>query len=295
MSKSDTGNSTLLTNIFQYMEVRHILSTYIFSQMVDIPEGERYQINEDTYLRLIGNPEKPLGNVLIIQGGIHHMNTKTYYIRTASILMSAYNVRIWVFEKLLPMANPAFSHDIAAVLKFIRKKFSGPITVIGYSMGGVLLFNYLASGYDQADLYIPACCTLNMKDFTSTVASHALFNSLQYYSFKECGVDDHQSLLEAAGTTVEEYNQFTEHFIDKLNATQPTWLNKLIYVISANDPLTKDYSEYLTQLTKFPFTYLVDQGWHCCFESLQLTVNLAGNYIIARSRGETPTLEEIKC
>lgn len=291
-----TSKGGLMTSLFQYMDVRYILPTYVFSYMVDLPDGVRYQVNEDTYVRLISNPNNKnrcIGNILILQGGIKHMNSKTYYVRTASILMASYNVRIFVFEKLLPVANPNFGHDVAKALKYIKRNFGGRIAVIGYSMGGVLLFNYLSKGYDHADFYVPTCCTLNMKNFNQTLSAHAIFDSLHKNTIISCGASSQEDLLRLSGCTPKDYQKFADTLIPRLKATQKHWKDKLIYVISSLDPLTQDYQQCIDQFDTPPFVYIVQGGWHCCLDSIYLSAKLACNYLLQRDKGIRPKLDEI--
>lgn len=262
--------------------VSRILSTYTWSNIIKFPEGDRFQANINTFVKCLSMPENPIGNVLILQGGIKHMNSNSYYIRTACSLLSK-TLRIFIFEKLLPLVNPEFAHDVADCLTLINREFPGPTCVIGYSMGGVLLYTYLSMGYDQADLYIPACNPLNMDRFFNVINNHYLFKMLQKKSCRSYQVDGYEDLLEISGTSLVENKEFEKHFIPNLNKNADKWVSKTIYVLSSDDPLTS--LEDLDLLEQKPLTYFIKGGWHCCLESVLLTTTLASEFIKARSKG----------
>lgn len=288
--QKDEGFFSYLKSLRQSLAVGRILSAYTLSNIIHFPKGDRFQANINTFIRCLSMPENPIGNVLIIQGGARHMDSNSYYIRTACSFMSR-KVRVFVFEKLLPVINFEFAHDISDCLKYIKKHFPGPTCVIGYSMGGILLWSYLALGYDQADLYIPSCCPLNLHSFSEIISTHPLFRLIQNKTYKCFQVDGYQQLLEFSGTTVEQHEEFMNKFIPMLNSQKDKWLNKVIYVLSEDDPVTK--LEDLKLLEKGPLTYLVKGGWHCCLNSTFLTVLLASRFIESISNGESLKVEEI--
>jgi hypothetical protein len=269
-----------------------IISTYLFSYMTSFPESERFQINVDTFLKCVARPAHPKGSVLILQGGIRHMDSNTYYVRTACSFIPA-DTRIFLYEKLLPMVNFEFAHDIAHCLDYIRLHFPGPVVVIGYSMGGVLLYNYLSLGYDQADLYLPVCCPLDLDGFHETIFNHTLFRFLQEKSYERYQVENHDQLLELAGTNQDQHQKFINEFIPGLNRHQQ-WPDKTIYIVSSDDPITPDYRKDLERLQKPPLTYQIEGGWHCCLDSIFLSARLAGNYLRARHAGNHPQPADLR-
>lgn len=271
--------------------VNRVLSTYMISYMTSFPESEHFRINETTSLKCLARPEQPIGSVLILQGGVDHVDKNTYYVRTACSLLPGC-ARVFLYEKSLPVVNFEFSHDIALCLDYVRKNFPGPVVVIGYSMGGVLLYNYLALGYNQADLYIPVCCPLDLERFYETICNHTLFNYLQERTFLRYQVDNYEDLLKLAGSSKKQHQKFIEGFVPQLNK-QTKWQDKTIYIVSSDDPITPDYRGDLAMLDHPPLTYQVKGGWHCCLNSIFLSTQLAGNYLQACHCGDHPTVEEI--
>ncbi|HKZ41362.1 MAG TPA: hypothetical protein VJ044_10400, partial [Candidatus Hodarchaeales archaeon] len=271
--------------------VNRIMSTYLLSYLTSFPESERFQINVDTFLKCLAQPKAPIGSVLILQGGIRHMDSNTYYVRTACSFIPSC-ARIFLYEKLLPMVNFEFAHDIAACLDYIRTNFPGPIVVIGYSMGGVLLYSYLSLGYDQADLYLPVCCPLDLDRFHETICDHTLFRFLQEKSYERYQVNDHDELLELAGSNRTQHQKFVDDFIPGLNRHRG-WSDKTIYIVSTDDPITPDYRHDLAKLNYPPLTYQVQGGWHCCLNSIFLSARLTGAYLQACHDGEILSPTEI--
>ena len=256
--------------------VSKIFSTYTWSNIVKYPSEERFQINLTTFLRCLCSPKDAIGNVFIIQGGVLHFNTKSYYIRTTCSLLPK-NLRVFVFETLYPACNYKFAHDVANCLTFIKREFSGKICVIGYSMGGILLYTYLSLGYDQADLYIPVCCPLDMDRFLKVISENILFKILQQHSCNRYNVKSYEDLLQVAGTSMEESLEFHKSFVLNLNGYKENWVSKTIYILSSNDPVTT--VDDLELFEENPITYIIKGGWHCDIESILLTVTLTSQFI----------------
>ncbi len=101
-----------------------VASAYAWSSIIKQPEGERYKINSDTYVRTLSSPKNAIGNIFIVQGGLKHTDTNSYYIKSAMMFM-ARNVRVFLFEKHIPVANFEISHDIAKCLDYVNKNFDG--------------------------------------------------------------------------------------------------------------------------------------------------------------------------
>jgi hypothetical protein len=259
--------------------------------MVKFPEGERFQANINTFIKCLANPNNSIGNILIIQGGVKHMNnSSSYYIKTACSLLPK-NLRVFIFEKLHPVCNPEFAHDVADCLTFIKKEFSGPLCVIGFSMGALLLFTYLSMGYDQADFYIPVCGPLNMDRFMDVISNHRLFKFLQNRACKSFQVKDYEGLLEFSGTSLERCKEFEKHFMENLNSHADKWIDKTVYILSENDPITS--IDDLDLFERKPITYLIKGGWHCCLESILLTTYIAGKFIKDKSEGIEVNLKDL--
>jgi hypothetical protein len=263
-------------NIKDTLALSHIASTYCWSNIVSFPNGDRYQVNLTTFVKCLSMPKNSIGNVFIIQGGIKHFNSNSYYIKTTCSLLSK-SLRIFIFEKIYPVCNPEFAHDVADCLDLIKKDFPGPTCVIGYSMGGLLLFTYLSFGYDQADLYIPVCCPLNMDRFLDVITNNYLFKLLYKKACQSFQVNSYEDLLILSGTSKEKNKNFEEHFAENLNKTSDKWIDKTIYILSENDPLTS--LDDINLLNQRPTTYFINGGWHCCIESILLSTKLAERFI----------------
>lgn len=266
----------MLNSIKDLLGVSRVASAYALSNIVKFPEGERYQINTTTYLKCMSSPQNAIGNVLILQGGVLHFNSNSYYIKTTCSLLPN-NLRVFVFEKIQPMCCYRFAHDVASCLTFIRREYPEPICVIGFSLGGVLLYTYLSLGYDQADLYLPVCCPLNLTNFRKVISQNFLFKILQKRAYDKYQVTTNEELLNIAGTSLEESLEFEESFIDNLNATKENWVAKTVYILSSDDPVTR--VEDLELLEEKPLTYLINGSWHCDLESILLSVMLVGKFM----------------
>jgi len=269
-----------------------IASTYFLSQMLSFPEWDRYQINKTTFLRCLSKPKHSIGNILILQGGVRHEDSSSYYVRTACSLIPS-NIQVFLFEKQLPVADFDFAHDVAKCITFMKEHFNGPVVVVGYSMGGILLYNYLSLGYDQADLYIPTCCPLDLNNFRKTIHDHTLFRYLQRKTYRDYGVRNFKGLLKLAGSNIEKHERLVKKFITGLNKNLDKWVSKTVYIISAEDPITLNYCSELDLLEKIPLVYRVKDGWHCCLNSIFLSVQLAFHYLEKRHKGYDLKPEQI--
>ena len=244
------------------LAVSRVFATFTLSRLIQFNGEHRFQPNPTTFLKCISNPENAQGNIFIIQGGVRHMSGNGgFCVRILSAFMRK-KYRIFVFEKLEPVINYAFGHDVADCIAFIRNNFFGPICAIGYSMGSILLYAYLSLGYDQADLYIPTCGPLDLVKFHEVINSNPLFHSLQCEAYKCYNVSGYDELLEIAGTSKEENEIFKKEFIPQLNRTINNWINKTIYLLGLDDPITDPNDLYL--LERMPTTYLLSNSWHCC-------------------------------
>lgn len=258
----------------QNCDVRRILSAYLFSTGIEMPRGKRTQIGPSSFVRQITDSSDCRDNLLIIQGGVNHMDSQSYYIRMAAIL-APITFRIFIYENLMPMVDMNFSHQIADACSWIREQFSGSLSIVGYSMGGVVLYNYLSLGYDQADFYLPVCCPLDLETFQKNIDKHALFRMLQRVNYRKYQVTDYSEMLNFAGTNLDEQNGLIKKFIPGLNQFQ-SWVNKTLYCISSDDPITKNHKKELKMLEKPPAVFYIKGGWHCCLDTIRLSVQLLG-------------------
>lgn len=267
-----------MQSVRECLSLGRLLSTYYLSKMITLPKGERFRINDDTSIRCLSNPEKSTGTLFILQGGTLHMNCNTYYVRTACMFVPK-DVRIFIFEKSKPVVNPEFAHDVEEAIEFIKARHPEPLAVVGYSMGGILLWSYLALGYHSADFYVPTCCPLDFKRFREVLENNAVFRMIQTREYKKHKASGYEDLLKMSGTTMNDHDRFTEDFPQRLSRTVDNWREKTVYVISSDDPATS--IEDLKLMSKPPHTYLVQGGWHCCLDSTFLSITLACNALRA--------------
>ena len=282
---------SILKKVLELSELRNVFWTYLLTQGIELPSSSLFQVNLDTFLKLLFDPCDAVGNILIIQGGTRHMNKDSYYIKTASLFLSR-KIRLFIFEKYAPVINHRYAHDVSDCIKYIKEKYEGPVVVIGYSMGGMLLLSYLAHGFDDADMYIPTCCSFDFHGFRSRIENNTLFALLQAKDYEAFGVANYEELLELADTQCAEQHIFMDQAITKFNQHSKNWAHKTIYVVAENDPLTKDHEDTISLLQDPPLRYVVKQGWHCCLSSVHLTAILAYNYCVA---AQTPLTTSEVC
>ena len=277
-------SKSIFQKVLELSAINRILSTYIFSHMVSFSENETTQVDVDTFVTCLAKPENPKGNILIIQGGVCHNDFDSYYVRTAAYLMTidkTQSSRIFLFLKQRPVISHRHTKDLAKVIAYIKREYPGPLVIIGYSMGGLLLLFYLAMGYDQADFYIPTCCTLDLERFNYAINNNEIFKIAISRGYKNFGVGSKQELFELAGTNEEEHEQFSKTFLNKLNRHVNKWIHRLAFVIGSDDPITEGYNEWIKTLRGDPTMYVVQGGWHCCLDTIYLTVDLSKQQLSA--------------
>lgn len=255
--------------------------TIFRSAFLCTPVGSKYQINDDSYINCINHSPNAIGNVLIIPGGGGMMDSYPYYIKlTRQYLMK--QVRLFVFEKRVPVANIAVIHDIQDAARFIREHFGGPIVLVGYSVGGIVLYAYLAFGYDAFDLYIPVCCSVDTLRFEQSILNNAVFKNVITDACKSFKVNNLRELI-ALGGCIVTHDKYLVMLVRRLN--DKNWTHKVYYILSSDDPLTHPPHECCACLKNKPHTHIVRGGWHCCMKTICLTATVANKYICARDDG----------
>src|SRR5579875_835942 len=257
---------SLFNNISNYL---HLASSFYISNLITFKHSEKITIDQHTRIRILSKPKKANKNIFIIQGGVYHKNKNSMQLRLTSLFIKK-NIRIFAYEKDLPVVNFLYSHDIHKCLKYIKSKFNGKLIVIGYSMGGILLLNYLSYGYDDADLYIPTCCPLDFERFEYTINNNFIFKYILNQNLKAFNVNNMEELFNLAGINLQSYKEFYSNFADRLKKSRKIWKNKTIYIVGSEDPLTITYKNYKNILPK---TCVVIKGWHCCIDCIIYAVN----------------------
>jgi len=269
--------------IFKYLECWNILFTYfIGNNLCKITPYKRYQISKDSFIHHIIKPSNPVGNILLLQGGIGNMDLNSYYFKLFLTFLHQ-NCNVFVFEKFIPILGPHNSHLIHLCLQHIKTNFHGPITVVGFSAGGILLFNYLSLNYDDADLYIPLCCPVDVSNLKSVFQDHPVFRKIIKSAYNKYQVDDFTNLLLISGSNESDFNDSIANQINRLNYST-SWIDKTIYILGENDPLTHPCNHQINCLSKKPVTYIVDKGWHCCLDTIRLASHINNNFFQKYSR-----------
>lgn len=260
--------------------------TLFRSAFLSSPVGIKYRINDNTYLGLIKTSSccEMIGNILLIPGGAGVANSYPYYVSLTSE-HTAENVRLFIFEKKTPVANISVIHDVEDAVKFLKSHFSGPVVLMGYSLGGLVLFSYLSFGYDSCDFYIPVCCTIDSVKFENCILSHPIFRQILDKACKEYNVQSHRDLIKIGGCPLS-HDKYLSLLVKRFNSRDHR--DKLFYIISSDDPLTQPING-CTSLFKFqPYTHIIVGGWHCCIKTIYFATRIAHRYLLRRSKGEIP-------
>lgn len=252
-------------------EIIQVAFCYILTSVVHKPHGfERIQLDGDLFLRKIQSNSNPKAIILAIRGGVCHMGAISFYINLMCHILPDYQV--YFFEKLRPMVNFEFSHDVDICLRYLRNNHPDKkIILAGFSMGGILTWTYLSRGYDRADLYIPISAPINLEEFRSNIHKHISYHILHKRVMRDFRVQNDQELLELAGYTQEMQDRNIQEFLPRLITTQNIWQNKTIAVTGTHDTLLESYPLDLEKFPILPYSLLVDKGTHCCYDVINYT------------------------
>jgi len=248
----------------------HLGSSYLLSNIITYGYKNKIDIDQDTYLLQVCNPQNPVANLLIIQGGADHRDCDNFCVNL-SMLFTNNRFRVFIFGKTKPVVDYRFGHDIHRSLQKIRQLYEGKLITIGFSMGGILLYSYLAYGYDDADLYISTCAPLNLHRFDEIIRNNSLFRIAVNESCKAFGVKSIEELYQLAGISEERNQAFIESFITRLRKTKKRWTSKLITIVGKDDPLTREIQESYPDLV--PRLKIVN-GWHCSLDCMYYAMSL---------------------
>lgn len=225
-------------------------------------------INDLIYLSMIAEPNDPKGTVLVLQGGVGDPSLNSHYLIQTNKRLG-YDYRIFVFQKKGPIISLKDSENLHDSLTYIKSRYQGKVYVIGYSAGGVLLYTYLSRGYNDADIYIPVCCPINLTRFDKIIKEHFIFNMLSQQIYRQYNVRTHEEFLKTQGICLSRYHQYIDKHFDLLNETSKNWADQTYYVIGDGDPLTHPLEWNYGSLRYNPHLLLVKGGWHCCSRTVE--------------------------
>jgi len=252
-------------------EVVTYCSSLMFASTIKV-DSIRYQIRDNLYLRFLSNTKKVKGIVLIFRGGCHYFDDEVpHYVKI--LYHHLPDVRLVMFEKITPMVDLNEWSYVSDSIKYLRKKFPNEkIYLLGFSMGGIFLYNYLSNGCDEADGYISVSSPLNMDYFTTAVNNNFLYRIIQRRIYRESGVDSMEELVELYGVPAYEHIENTCNLFPNLKLkTNPNTLKKTLAVIGERDLLTQSF---LMDRINYPIpTLIVANGYHCCSSSIYYAAN----------------------
>lgn len=261
--------------------------TIFRSAFLSTPRGTKYQVNETSYLNLINDCPCAIGSAILIPGGAGVADSYPYYVALTKEYI-AHKVRLFVFEKKIPVANVSVIHDIYDAVQYIRRNYPGPLVMMGYSIGGIILFSYLSFGYDGCDLYIPICCTIDALSFEKAIFSHPIFRYISENACRSFKVSNHRELISLGGCPIM-HDKYISVLVRRFNSRDST--RKMFYIISSDDPLTQPIEDCCRPMKFKPHTHIIKGGWHCCIKTISFAAYIVNKYMKLRDAGEFPTPE----
>jgi hypothetical protein len=137
-----------------------------------------------------------------------------------------------------------------------------PLTVIGFSMGGVCVLSYIAGlkQYNKDINYITVSSPLCLKQLFKTVNKETMFKHLYKTQLKQYAVSDIQQLCQRYHTTVDDVINEYYTRLKSLNIHH----NNLICIIGDQDTITRNIKHDIKQLN-FQYQIVdVQHATHCC-------------------------------
>ncbi|AYV85942.1 MAG: hypothetical protein Solivirus2_13 [Solivirus sp.] len=281
--------------VCEFCELKNILIPYIGTNFFSLPTEKLIQVNLSTFIRCIQDPPEAIGNLLIVQGGLRQIPTKqSYYLKHASYYFDS-NTRVFVFEQFNPLIDFNTVSDLTAIFKYIRKKYKEPLAAIGFSMGGILISAYLAKTEkikDDPNLFITCCNSFDIVGFRQVLETNSLFNWIRQRDLNSFGFKTYDELKVAYEIT-EEQEQYMNSLIENLNKNSDRWKN-LLWIVGANDPLTLNYKEQLSQFKRPPYTLICEEGWHCTSDCIRTAIESATEFLIRLREDKRFSLRDLK-
>lgn len=260
-------------------EIFRAIHAISLSNFVFLHRQERIQIEPGTFLRKLQEPENPSGTVVMLRGGIFHYQEEGHSVKLACSFLPRH--RVYFFEKLSPAVGPFMGEDVEKVLRHLRDLHSGKLIVLGFSMGGVLTWSYLATGKNEADLYVPVSSPINLVRFNQELHRHPIYENLYQQSLRKLNVKTSEELFEKIGFSKEDNEQHLnifKNFMERLQETQSIWQDYCYPVNGDQDTLLKGYQEDLKVFQEKPNALIVKGGTHCCIDVIWYACLIIRNF-----------------
>lgn len=250
----------IVNEIISYLSVIY-KSKYITKKTI------RYQVDSDLYCRKIVNNIKPKRIVLIIRGGGLHFDIHDIPYYCKIFALSCKETKIYIYEKMMPMMSYKEYHDISTCINYIRRENDSniPLLLVGFSVGGIHILNYLSYGKDEADLYITVCSPVNMNYFFKIINTHPIYSRIQKSMCASYNVKTMSEMYKLYAINEEENMLEWNNLILRLQHNRNT-LKKCISIIGSKDCLTTTFT---TDITSLPITVLkIHGGYHVSYDCI---------------------------
>jgi len=248
----------------EFREICRAGSASLLSKLIQIPKIDKIQLSGDLFIQQIRSPDNPIANVLVLRGGAFHMGDEGFYVKLTSYLLSDY--RIFLFEKARPIITFDHSQDINTCIKWIKSHYPEKLILTGFSIGGILIWNYLSQGHDLADMYVPISAPFNLINFNQDVHQKFIYQRMCHQAIKFIGARDEKDLVRFGGYDLLTREKYMREFIPALQSTQAIWIDKTFPISGSEDTL---FDRYLDDLKKFSGNIkavVVQGGSHCCLD-----------------------------
>lgn len=260
-----------INEFFQYCKAL-IISRTIYLDTI------RYQVNKNLYLRYLNCDcdEQSKYVILILKGGCNNFEDEIpHYVKIFKYHLN--NVKMYLIENINPIIGINESKNITDSIKYLRvKEQNKKIYLIGFSMGGILIYQYLSHGHDDADLYLTVSSPINMEYFLDMINNSILYKILQRRTYIENGVNNLDDFLKIYNIDHDQYlneikyikNNFTKILHNETK-------KKIITIIGNRDLLMETFMNDTKDININKI--IVDGGYHCCYETIISTSLLIKN------------------
>ena len=252
-----------MNGVIECLKVAKLFPYSLYGIALTLPNEDEYKVNERTSLRCVQWTGSNT-NVIVLKGGIDS-DVNTYYIKLLAYLSKKSN--IFAVQKDL-LFDKYHIEDIHECVQFLKGKFGGKVALVGFSVGGFVLFNYISSRYNDVDRYIPICCTFDMRLFKRVVKENLVFRTMSRRQLKKysCTIDDFDYVVGY------DLNRCSDCILESLNESD-WWQEKTYYIYSKDDPFTRDNDSMLNRFNILPHIHVTDD-WHCGLKSITKCVEL---------------------
>lgn len=251
------------SNIFSDINegIRHLHVT-LFGSFFEVPI-DRYQVDEDLYLRLLHYPAHNCPNVILVRGGVFHMSDDASYIKICCNELKDF--RVFQMEKYTPLLNYEYARELSKLIKFVKRMYpDNPVYVMGFSMGGIFTLSYLAMGYDEADGYVSISAPMNFDYFNKVISNHFFYIQHKKKITNMYGKDTIEDVIAMFGGDPHFNSSFMQSFEDNLCAHHQKFGGKFISVVGSDDRLAKTFGKDCSKFQQPLATIEIEAGTHCC-------------------------------